>query len=82
VGHLATGNFKEGWWTLRGLYRTVEDKAAKPCHNSLERSRRWKEKNSTIMYPLLGTRYPPTFGSDLKTHREGAGRADVGHRGP
>jgi hypothetical protein len=37
VGHLATGNVKEGWWTLRGLYRTVEDKAAKPCHDSLEK---------------------------------------------
>ena len=34
-GHLQTGDLKEAWRCLKGWYRAVEDRAPKPCYQSL-----------------------------------------------
>ena len=36
MGHLASGEVKEAWRTLRGWYRKAEDQAPKPCYATME----------------------------------------------
>ena len=44
MGHLASGEVKEAWRTLRGWYRKAEDQAPKPCYATMEAQTKEREE--------------------------------------
>ena len=44
AGHLAAGDPKEAWRCIQGWYRAVEDRAPKPCYESMSKQTAEREE--------------------------------------